>query len=109
MKLTVSIPFIALVVACAEPPTADTGSSIKVNTATDLTEPAFVNGVKCTMVFPGALTSSTMYYQIWPVGTNGLVNTPYNTSRPNVYAVFGTGAAAGLISNKPRRVICRRV
>ena len=83
-------------------PTGTTSSAIKVNPATDGTEPAFVNGIECTMVFPGALTPSTEYYAIWAIGTKGIVNAPYNTpKRPNLYAVFGTHPAAREVHHVP--------
>jgi hypothetical protein len=69
-------------------------SALEINPGTDGTEPAYVNGVLCTMVFPGALTPSTETYAIWDIGTKGIVDAPYNTpKRPNLYAVFGTHPA----------------
>jgi hypothetical protein len=96
--LLASITAAGCAVDPADPTAGDVSASasdVRINPATDATEPAYVNGVKCTMVFPGGLTPQTQVYQIWPVGTHGIVNTPYNTARPNLYAVFGTGAAAG--------------
>jgi hypothetical protein len=79
-----------------------TASARKVNPATDGTEPAWVNGLECTMVFPGALTSSTQHYAIWAIGTKGIVDAPYNTTkRPNLYAVFGTHPAAEEVHHVP--------
>ena len=50
-----------------------------------------MNGALCTMIFKGALTPQTEVYEIWAVGTNGIVQgAAYNTGRPNLYAVFGT-------------------
>jgi hypothetical protein len=77
-------------------------SALRVHPATDGTEPGYVNGIRCTMVFPGALTSSTEHYAIWAIGTKGIVNAPYNTpERPNLYAVFGTHPAAGEVHHVP--------
>lgn len=73
--------------------TSSTTSDIRINPATDGTEPAFYEGQLCKMVFPGSLTPSTEQYAIWPVGTNGIVDAPYNTpERHNLYAIFGTDA-----------------
>ena len=101
MRTTLSLIFVSLVTACVADAT-DAGEAlsvsandVRINTATDAVEPAFVNGAVCTMVFPGALTPQTQVYQIWPVGPHGIVNTTYNTAgRPNLYAVFGTSAPA---------------
>ena len=94
MRMTLSLVLVSVVAACgveAENTSAVT-SDVRVNPATDATEPGYVNGVKCTMVFPGGLTPQTEIYQIWPVGTHGIVNAPYNTPRrPNIYAVFANG------------------
>jgi hypothetical protein len=104
MRLTSCAMFVALssilagsLAACAvdtasdDPTTTDLTSDIRFNPATDGTEPVFVNGLQCRQIFPGSLTPQTQTYVIWPIGTNGIVNTTYNTSqRPNLYAVFGT-------------------
>jgi hypothetical protein len=101
--MTLSVLLVSLTTACAVDPTdtSDTpdtevaASDVRINPKTDVTEPAFVNGTLCTMVFPGGLTPQTQVYQIWNVGTHGIVNAPYNTpQRPNLYAVFGTNAPA---------------
>jgi hypothetical protein len=77
-------------------------SALKVDPATDGTEPAYVNGRSCTMVFPGALTPSTQHYAIWAVGTRGIVDAPYNTpGRPNLYAVFGTHPSPAEVHHVP--------
>jgi len=81
---------------------ASTSSALRFNPATDGAEPAFVNGVLCTMVFPGALTPSTQHYAIWDIGTKGIVDAPYNTpKRPNLYAVFGTHPADAEVHHVP--------
>jgi len=105
MRLTSCAMFVALsatlagsLAACVDTATDDQGttdlasnSGFRFNPATDGTEPVFVNGVLCTQIFPGALTPQTQVYQIWPIGTKGIVTAPYNTpERPNLYAVFGT-------------------
>jgi len=103
MRLTSCAMFVALSVslgaACADDTATDdsattdlsSDSGFRFDPATDGTEPVFVNGVLCTQIFPGALTPQTQVYQIWPIGTKGIVNAPYNTpERPNLYAVFGT-------------------
>lgn len=75
-------------------PVGTTSSDVKINPATDLTEPVYVNGRQCKMVFKGGLTPQTEVYAIWAVGVDGIVNAPYNTpERPNLYAVFGTNPA----------------
>lgn len=95
MNKLLSLALASLAVGCATDPAADTATSDVRVTSNDLVEPAYVNGVRCQIVFQGALTPQTQMYQIWAVGTRGLVNTTYNTpGRPNIYAVFGTGAAA---------------
>jgi hypothetical protein len=82
--------------------TSTTASALRFDPATDGTEPAFVNGVLCTMVFPGALTPSTEHYAIWDIGTKGIVDAPYNTpKRPNLYAVFGTHPADAEVHHVP--------
>ena len=98
MRMSSSLVFMGLAIAAcgvdsASPST--TTSAVRINPATDGTEPAYVNGIQCTMVFPGALTTSTEYYAIWAIGTKGIVDAPYNTPRrPNLYAVFGTNPTA---------------
>ena len=107
MKMMFSLALVSLVTACATDDGTDvtdeadadalavTTSDIHINSRTDLVEPAFVSGLQCKMVFPGGLTAQTQMYQIWAVGTHGIVNTPYNTSaHPNLYAVFGTSTPA---------------
>ena len=96
VRRSAPLAFVALAAAAcggsSNPPAmAATSSALKFDPATDGTEPAYVNGVLCTMVFPGALTPSTETYAIWDIGTKGIVDAPYNTpKRPNLYAVFGT-------------------
>ncbi|HSB19285.1 MAG TPA: hypothetical protein VLD85_04685 [Anaeromyxobacteraceae bacterium] len=107
MRTTWSLALAALVAAaaCGGEPAATTGTAaaaLRIDPATDGTEPAFVNGRQCTMVFPGALTPSTEYYAIWAIGTKGIVDAPYDTPRrPNLYAVFGTHPAPGEIHHVP--------
>jgi hypothetical protein len=107
MRMSWTLVFVSVAAAaCGADPattsTATTASALKVNPATDGTEPAYVNGVKCTMVFPGALTPSTEHYAIWAIGTKGIVDAPYNTpGRPNLYAVFGTHPGAGEVHHVP--------
>ena len=100
MRMTLSLLFVSLSAACTvdavdtNDPTASqvAASDVHVNPATDLTEPAFLGGKFCKMVFKGGLTPQTEVYEIWAVGTNGIVQgATYNTAkRPNLYAVFGT-------------------
>lgn len=74
--------------------TSTTASDVQINPKTDLTEPVYVNGRQCKLVFKGGLTPQTEVYAIWAVGVNGIVDAPYNTpQRPNLYAVFGTNPA----------------
>jgi hypothetical protein len=94
MRMTLCVMVLSAAAACVSgvETTGGTRSDIKINPATDLTESAFVNGGRCTMVFPGGQTPQTEIYFIWAVGTNGIVDTTYNTpGRPNVYAVFANG------------------
>jgi hypothetical protein len=106
-RMSWSLAFVALAAAAcggsSSPSTITTTSSaLKFNPATDGTEPAYVNGVLCTMVFPGALTPSTEHYAIWDIGTKGIVDAPYNTpKRPNLYAVFGTHPAGTEVHHVP--------
>src|ERR1051325_6850157 len=101
MRMTWCAMFVALSVPLAAACGVDTAddlsstelaaSGFKFNPTTDGSEPVFVNGVQCTNIFPGALTPQTQIYQIWPIGTKGIVNTTYNTpERPNLYGIFGT-------------------
>lgn len=68
----------------------------RIDPTTDATEPAYVDGVQCKLVFPGALTPDTELYAIWSLGPDGVIYegddpTKYNTDdTPNLYAVFGT-------------------
>jgi hypothetical protein len=100
MRLTLSLVLVSSLTACAvdagdDPESDVSASDVRINPRTDLTEPAFVNGTLCQMVFKGGLTPQTEVYQIWAVGTNGIVDAPYNTpGTPNLYAVFGTSAPA---------------
>ena len=94
---TMLLSFLCLTAACAADPTTTSGTvsqttdDLHVNPQTDLTEPVYVNGQQCRMVFKGALTPETEVYEIWAIGVNGIVDAPYNTPRrPNLYAVFGT-------------------
>jgi hypothetical protein len=90
----------SLTTACVigDETTDESDSEVRVDPTRDGTEPAFIDGRQCTMVFPGGLTESTQTYAIWDVGTNGIVNQPYNTpQRPNIYAVFGTAAPASQV------------
>jgi hypothetical protein len=105
MKMMLSLVFVPLATACmADATDAPLGTSniaardITIDPATDLVESGFVNGALCNMIFPGGLTPQTQTYQIWSVGTHGIVNAPYNTLlRPNLYAVFGTSTTASLV------------
>ena len=107
MKQHSVILFVALAAAAcggSSTPSAltTTTSALKFDPATDGTEPAYVNDVLCTMVFPGALTPSTEHYAIWDIGTKGIVDAPYNTpKRPNLYAVFGTHPADAEVHHVP--------
>ena len=106
-RMSWCLAFVALAAAAcggSSTPSANTttSSALKFNPATDGTEPAFVNGVLCAMVFPGALTPSTEHYAIWDIGTKGIVDAPYNTpKRPNLYAVFGTHPADAEVHHVP--------
>jgi hypothetical protein len=101
--MTVSLVLVSALAACGVDTASDDDettdlaaeAAVKFNPATDLTEPAWVNGELCTQIFPGAKTAQTQTYVFWAIGTQGIVNAPYNTpQRPNLYAVFGTGAPA---------------
>lgn len=100
---------LCLVTACAVDPSVDgpepvttTTSDIHINPQTDLTEPVYVNGRRCQLVFKGALTPQTEVYAIWSLGVNGIVDAPYNTpQRPNLYAVFGTHPSPDEIHHVP--------
>jgi hypothetical protein len=96
MRMTLFLVLVSLATACVDM-TSDEGESateIKVDPTKDLLEPSYVNGTLCQIDFVGALTSKTEVYQIWPVGTKGIVDDTYNTPRPNLYAIFGTGRPA---------------
>jgi len=99
MRMILSVSLVSMITGCAldggNTGSEVSASDVKINPTKDLTEPAFVNGRLCQMVFKGGLTPQTQVYQIWAVGTNGIVNAPYNTpGTPNLYAVFGTSAPA---------------
>jgi hypothetical protein len=107
MRMTLTLLLVSMSTACAMDPTdstdptddtLDVGTIDRhVNPTKDLLEPAFVNGKLCQMDFIGGLTAQTQVYQIWAVGTHGIVaNQTYNTRRPNFYAVFGTNAAGNV-------------
>jgi hypothetical protein len=93
------LALVSLTTACVadgadEEELGETEGEVWVNPATDSTEPAFMNGRLCKMVFPGALTPETDVYAIWALGRDGIVDTTYNTRRPNVFAVFVPVAAS---------------
>ncbi len=97
MTRTLALLLLSSAVGCAvDDASTTTGtatSDITINPAKDATEPAYYQDHLCKMVFPGGLTPSTETYAIWNIGTNGIVNAPYNTpQRHNLYAVFGTTA-----------------
>jgi hypothetical protein len=99
MRMTLAVVLVSLVTACgvdtAEPEDISvTTTDVRVDLTKDDVEPAYANGKLCQLVFKGALTSNTQMYLIWAVGTRGIVDTAYNTRRPNVYAIFGTGRPA---------------
>jgi hypothetical protein len=99
MRMTLAVVFVSLVAGCG----VDTGdpedtsvatTDVRIDLTKDDVEPSYANGKLCKLVFKGALTPNTQMYLIWAVGTNGIVDTAYNTRRPNIYAIFGTGRAA---------------
>jgi hypothetical protein len=95
MRMTLFLVLVSLATACVDTETEDeSASDITVDPTRDLLEPSYVNGTLCKLDFVGALTPETQVYQIWPVGTKGIVDTTYNTWRPNLYAIFGTGRPA---------------
>jgi hypothetical protein len=96
MRMTLCVVLVSLAACGVDTSTGTTSSAaIKIDPTKDDVEPTYVNGTLCKLVFQGALTPQTQMYLIWPVGTNGIVNTTYNTpKRPNLYAIFGTGRPA---------------
>jgi hypothetical protein len=99
MRMILAVVFVSLVAGCGVD-TADTEdigvatTGVRIDLTTDDVEPAYANGTLCKLVFKGALTPDTQLYLIWAVGTRGIVDTAYDTRRPNVYAIFGTGRPA---------------
>ena len=59
-----------------------------------LVEESWFNGRLCSLNFVGATSNNADFYYFWNIGTNGRVDAPYNTARPNLYAIFGTSAPA---------------
>jgi hypothetical protein len=95
--MTLFLVLVSLATACVDTAVegeSASGSEVKYDPSRDLLEPSYVNGKLCKLDFVGALTAQTQVWQIWPLGTNGIVNAKYNTERPNLYAIFGTGRPA---------------
>jgi len=94
MRMTL-LCLVCAMTACAVDTTDTVGANERIDSAQDAYEPVYVNGRQCQLVFPGGATPDTDVYAIWPLGVDGIVDAPYNTDdRPNMYAVFGTGATA---------------
>jgi hypothetical protein len=99
MRMTLAVVFVSMIAGCGVD-TADTEdisvatTDVRIDLTKDDVEPSYANGKLCKLVFKGALTPDTQMYLIWAVGTRGIVDTAYNTQRPNIYAIFGTGRPA---------------
>jgi len=81
-------------VGCAQAPNDDLDSFELQKGGGTSFEPTWTNHNLCYLDFAGSLGNATDQYLIWNVGTNGIVNAPYDTARPDLWAIFGTGAPA---------------
>lgn len=52
-----------------------------------LTEPAAYNGRICELRFPGTPSRTSEFFVIWNLG-HGILDEPFNTARPDLYAVL---------------------
>lgn len=58
-------------------------------------EPTWTDHEQCFLNFAGNSSAQSDQYAIWNVGTNGVLDVPYDTpERSDLWAVFGTGAPA---------------
>ena len=86
------------IVACTEPLavdgnrpaaalSADVGAAQGSALNGTLTEPAAYNGRICELRFPGTPSQTAEFYAIWNLG-HGILDVPFNTARPDLYAVL---------------------
>lgn len=66
---------------------ADVGATQESALKGDLTEPAAYNGRTCELRFPGTPSRTSEFYAIWNLG-HGILDVPFNTARPDLYAVL---------------------
>jgi hypothetical protein len=52
-----------------------------------LTEPSAYNDRICTLRFPGTPSATSEFFVIWNLG-HGILDVPFNTARPDLYAVL---------------------
>ncbi|GLC28317.1 hypothetical protein [Roseisolibacter agri] len=52
-----------------------------------LTEPAAYNGRICELRFPGSSSRTAEFYAIWNVG-HGILDEPFDTDRPDLFAIL---------------------
>jgi hypothetical protein len=93
----VALPVLACVAAaCADAPTTTRSSSLSPtgvamqNAVANgvLSEPAAYNGRICKLQFPGATSPNTDIYAIWNLGNHGILDVPFDTDRPDLYAIL---------------------
>jgi len=98
VRRILALPALAyLVAACADAPTGTRPSSLSPAAGAAaqngvangvLTEPAAHNGRICELQFPGAPSPGTDIYAIWNLGRHGILDVPFNTDRPDLYAII---------------------
>lgn len=91
-SLVLLAPALLLVAACSEPVAPDayrTAAPLSVAAALNgtLTEPAAYDGRICELRFPGTPSQTSEFYAIWNLG-HGILNVPFNTARPDLYAIL---------------------
>lgn len=74
------------VAPAAKPPAASLSADVGTPNGT-LTEPAAYNGRVCELRFPGTPSQTSEFYAIWNLG-HGILDVPFNTARPDLYAVL---------------------
>jgi hypothetical protein len=93
-----ALPVLAyLVAACADAPTTSRSSSLSPTAGVAaregaangvLTEAAAYNGRVCELRFPGAPSPNADIYAIWNLGSHGILDVPFDTDRPDLYAII---------------------
>ncbi len=74
----------------ATPPAASLSADVDTQASAQggtLTEPAAYDGRICELRFPGTPSQTSEMYAIWNLG-HGILDVPFNTARPDLYAVL---------------------